>query len=176
MTVAKATGANPQANFTLPLCIEGVCGQDYFNGIFGDLQGTGFLCTLWSVSCLYLKKQNKKNSSHTHNKEWRREQNRNSSSKLMFWALDTELIFLPGSGMAPISTLMVYKWGGGEGPHHLPAGSESLLWRHDDCGRKWFPTSVSCVIIIAGILVARASRQFGRWLCPTGNKQTNTSR
>lgn len=56
-------------------------------------------------------------------------------------------------------------------PCYLPASSERLVWRHDDRCRYWFSASIACVIIIAGILVARAYRQFGWWLCPTENKQ-----
>lgn len=56
-------------------------------------------------------------------------------------------------------------------PRYLPASSESLVRRHDDRCRYWFSASITCVIVIAGILVARAYRQFGWWLCPTENKQ-----
>ncbi len=52
----------------------------------------------------------------------------------------------------------------------LPASRESLLWRHDDCGGHWLSASISSVVVVAGILVARAYWQFGWWLCPKKKK------
>lgn len=53
--------------------------------------------------------------------------------------------------------------------HDLPASGESLLGRHDHRCRGRFSTSISCVIVVAGVLVAGAYGQFGWRLRPAEN-------
>lgn len=50
----------------------------------------------------------------------------------------------------------------------LPASGESLLWRHDNCGRYWLSASISGVVVVVSVLVAWSYCQFGWWLCPFG--------